>query len=304
MKETPPIPQENQLDSEVLKLESVEIYKYPNQEVLEGLAADDVERVKEILELAELSHIRYRSNDHWVEGYALHPKNVDNAPVVIYNHGGVSDTGTMDKLSLIDSPVTSSLLKAGNSIIASQYSGNGQSQGFDENGGSDVDDVLNLHNALKEESEALPGKYDMDKIVMLGESRGGMMTYLALCNNPEWLKAAVAMCAPADIRRLINDRPAIGELLEKTFPLLDEELDKRSASVRYDEISKEIPLLIVHSEDDDRVSVKDSKELHDKLKSTHSNCELKLIDGDGHFIGRNPEITSYIANWIKDIDAQ
>lgn len=304
MNEKPLFLEKNDAKKEILKLKSVEIYKYPNEEVLEGLVGDDLERVKEILGIAELSHIRHRSNEHWVEGYALHPKNVDNAPVVIYNHGGVSDTGTMDKLSLIDSPVTSSLLRAGNSIIASQYSGNGQSEGFDENGGSDVDDVLNLHNALKEESEALPEKYDMDKIVMVGESRGGMMTYLALCNNPEWLKAAVAMCAPSDIRRLINDRPAIGELLEESFPLEDEELDRRSASVRYDEISKEIPLLIVHSEDDDRVSVQDSKELHDKLKSTHSNCELKLVDGDGHFIGRNPEITSYIANWIKDIDVQ
>jgi len=205
----------------------------------------------------------------------------------------------MDKYSLLKSPVTSSLIEDDYSIISSQLSGSGESEGVDENGGGDVDDVLNLHNVLREESDALPDKYDLDKITMVGESRGGMMTYLALCKNPEWLKAAVAMSAPSDIRRLIADRPEVGELLSGTFTLNDRELDKRSAVSRTEEFPQDVPLLIVHGENDDRVSVDDAYDMHKKLDEAGADCELKIIKGEGHFIGRDQDTLQYINDWVS-----
>jgi len=76
---------ENQ-NREVIQLPTTEIYRYKESELssddYEGEAKERIERMKEI---AELSRFRYRSNDHWVEGYSLYPRDIENAPVIIHN---------------------------------------------------------------------------------------------------------------------------------------------------------------------------------------------------------------------------
>src|SRR4030095_14955865 len=60
-------------------------------------------------------------------------------------------------------------------VIGSQYRGNDGGEGREEFGGADVCDVLHLIPLAR----AL-GYVDMHNVFMLGWSRGGMMTYLAL----------------------------------------------------------------------------------------------------------------------------
>jgi len=91
-------------------------------------------------------------------------------PCLISNRGGHED------YSAIDETVLGSLAKLASEgwvIAASQYRGGPGSEGRDELGGGDVDDVLNLIPLLESEPKA-----DPTRIGMLGSSRGGMMTYL------------------------------------------------------------------------------------------------------------------------------
>ena len=70
--------------------------------------------------------------------------------------------------------------------IASNYRGCGKSEGKDEFGGADVDDVIHFVDFCGKLSFV-----DPQKINMLGVSRGGMMTYEVLRNDNRVHKAVV-----------------------------------------------------------------------------------------------------------------
>jgi dienelactone hydrolase len=70
-------------------------------------------------------------------------------------------------------------------VVGSQYRGAAGSEGKDEFGGADLNDVMNLLPLL----EALPNA-DPSRIGMAGFSRGALMTYLALTKTDR-IKAAV-----------------------------------------------------------------------------------------------------------------
>ncbi len=63
-------------------------------------------------------------------------------------------------------------------VVASQYRGADGGEGKEEYGGADIADVLNLIPLAKS-----LGYADMKNVFMFGNSRGGMMTYLALKNQ-------------------------------------------------------------------------------------------------------------------------
>src|SRR6185369_5227400 len=63
-------------------------------------------------------------------------------------------------------------------VIGSQYRGNDGGEGREEFGGAEVRDVLNLIPLAKSLDYV-----DMSNVFMFGESRGGMMSYLALAYN-------------------------------------------------------------------------------------------------------------------------
>lgn len=94
-------------------------------------------------------------------------------------------------------------------VIASQYSGNAGSEGKDEMGGSDIEDVLALQKILKKYPRA-----NAEKIGMYGPSRGGTMAYLAL-SKVKWLKAVVTVGAPTNLIRQEKLRPEMKEHFKK-----------------------------------------------------------------------------------------
>src|SRR6185369_8758903 len=63
-------------------------------------------------------------------------------------------------------------------VIGSQYRGVDGGEGREEFGGAEIHDVLNLIPLAKS-----LGYVDMDNVFILGVSRGGMETYLALKNG-------------------------------------------------------------------------------------------------------------------------
>ena len=76
------------------------------------------------------------------------PKKDGKYPCIIYNRGGNRDFGALkvDQRSLN----LAKLASHGYIVIASQYRGDGGSEGQEEFGGKDVNDVLNLMDVLEE----------------------------------------------------------------------------------------------------------------------------------------------------------
>lgn len=102
--------------------------------------------------------ITYLSDGLKIESYAAIPKAKGKYPVIIYNRGGNRD---FYALQLFDGkskyPVAfnfSKLANEGYIVIGCNYRGGGKSEGKDEIGGKDVNDVINLIDVVKEIPEA------------------------------------------------------------------------------------------------------------------------------------------------------
>lgn len=162
-------------------------------------------------------------------------------------------------------------------VIASQYSGGGPgSEGCDEFGGSDIQDVLNLYKILKGHPRA-----NANAVGMYGHSRGGLMTYRALA-NVTWIRAAVSIAAPSDEVSAPQFRKGWGAHQKKMYGGSRKEQIARSALYWTHKFPKHTPLLIMHGTADWRVNPLDSIKLAEKLHKARVPFRLVMFEGADH----------------------
>ena len=235
--------------------------------------------------------MKYLSDGLKVVGFLLKPKGESSKyPVMIFNRGGNREFGKITKKYL---KYLSYLSSNNYVVLASQYRGNDGGQGREEFGGKDVNDVLNLIIMAKSLSFV-----EQDKIVMLGSSRGGMMTYLAIKNGAK-IKTAAVVGGLTDLVQWDQERKSIGEkvLEQLIFPHNREEYKKRSAYCWPERIN--VPILILHGEDDWRVKVSQAKKLSKKLTELGKVHELVIFPkGDHALRSHRPEKNRLILKWF------
>ena len=178
-------------------------------------------------------------------------------------------------------------------MLASQYRGNDGGQGREEFGGKDVNDVLNLIKMAK----SLPF-IDPTRIVMLGFSRGGMMTYLAIKHGAE-IKAATVVGSVTDLGQLYNDRDeGMKNVIWELVGINKKEWVERSAYYWAENI--DVPILILHGEDDWRVKVSQAKKLAERLKELGKVYELVVFpEGDHGLNSHRAERNQKIFDWFE-----
>jgi len=248
----------------------------------------------------EVYQITYLSDGLKIESFAAVPKKEGKYPVIIYNRGGNRDFGALQLFKgRYKYPVAyyfSKLASEGYIVVGCNYRGCGNSEGQDEFGGKDVNDVLKLIEVAKQ----LP-KADESKIGMYGWSRGGMMTYLALARTKQ-LKAAIVGGAPTD--KTIIDRPNMetgvyAELIPDYWNHKEEELKKRSACYFADQFSTEVPILILHGNADWRVKSTQSLKLALELEKFRIPYRLKIFEGGDHGLRAfREEVDQEVLSWF------
>jgi dipeptidyl aminopeptidase/acylaminoacyl peptidase len=233
------------------------------------------------IQLVETNTAIYYKIIYWSDGLQISgllgiPKSDGPHPAIIYNRGGNRDFGSLHGSE------TGYLTGAGYVVAASQYRGGPDSEGEEEFGGADVHDVLNLLTLV----ENLP-EVDADRIGMMGHSRGGMMTYLALredgrSENPR-IKAAVTVAGPTDLFDLWNARPDMQEevlidLIGASPEDLPAEYEARSAVFWPEDIH--VPLLLLHGENDARVPVEEAIRLAEAIEEVGGTVQLITYKDD------------------------
>jgi dipeptidyl aminopeptidase/acylaminoacyl peptidase len=208
-----------------------------------------------------------------ITGFIVKPKGDGSSlPALVFNRGGSREYG---KVTVGMLKHLSSLAAQGYVVLASQYRGNDGGEGREEFGGNDVNDVLHIIKLAK----SLPF-VDPAKIVMLGYSRGGMMTYLAI-NHGADIQAAVVVGGITDVGQLYVERD---EEMKKTIRDLvgmnDAEWKKRSAYYWPEKI--DTPVLILHGGDDRRVDVSQAKKFAQKLEAASREYELVIFPKGDH----------------------
>lgn len=249
----------------------------------------------------ECQRIKYMSDGLKVVGFIWKPKDTTGKklPLIIANRGGNREFGKLTPWARFG---FYRYLAEGFVVIASQYRGNDGGEGKEEFGGTDVRDVMNLIPLAKS-----LGYIDTNNIFMLGGSRGGMMSFLALKNNiPVNATAVIGALADltADMTSQKGQRPMMVEdVYKQLIPDFDkrglEAMRERSAVYWPEKIN--VPLLILQGGADWRVNPKtNALTLAQKLHDAGKTYELIVYASDDHSISFNTaDRDTRIISWFR-----
>lgn len=257
---------------------------------------------QENAEYIDAYRITYISGKKKITGYIIEPKKGKNLPVVINNRGGSNEFGAWKDTQMFVGK-NARLARAGYIVFLSQYSGNDGSEGVDEFGGEDVKDVLNLYAIIKTYPRA-----DISRVGMIGGSRGGLMTYMAL-TQVDWVKAAVVEFGVADLLDKDKFRPDFQVHLKKMFG--GKGIDflakkkKRSALCWPEKFSPNVPILLMHGTSDWRANPMDSLRLAQQFQKLKIPYRLVMYEGADHGLSEfrqeaNAEIIKWLDRYVKN----
>jgi dipeptidyl aminopeptidase/acylaminoacyl peptidase len=226
----------------------------------------------------DCQRIEYLSDGLKVVGYIWKPKNSEGKklPLIIFNRGGNRERS---KLEPWMAGGFYEFVSNGFVVIGSQYRGADGGEGKEEYGGADLHDVLNLLPLARSLSYV-----DMNNVFMFGNSRGGMMTYLALKQNVP-VNAAAVLSGVTDLPGNAQDHPELvstiyQELIPDFEKRRDEAMRERSAVQWPEKIS--VPLLIMHGTADRSIGAGRTLAFAQKLQDLGKNYELIIYAGGDH----------------------
>lgn len=238
-----------------------------------------------------------------VKGWMIKPKqHQGKLPVIIYNRGGNGGYGSIVMAFALNRLMP--WAERGYLVIASNYRGEhnwGRNQpamvGQDEFGGAEVNDVLALWPILQQSPAA-----DMEKVAMLGESRGGMMSYLAAKSLPG-LKTVIASAGVSDLTEELKFRPAMEKVFKARIPNYQTDkaaaLQERSVVHFIDQIPAKLPILLLHGSADQQVDVKNSEQLARLLQQRNQPHKLVIYPLDDHGLRQNrKQADAEIVAWL------
>lgn len=249
---------------------------------------------KEAFENSVVERITYISDGLKVKGYIAYPKDASQKyPCIIWCRGGAGNKGAIDTFTARG--IFGQLASWGYCVFASQYRGNAGSEGQDEVGGNDVNDILNLIPHAEELPQADKSAWGIE-----GWSRGGMMALLTLQRNHNF-KCAVLVGAISNVEEYADTNSKLKSYYENLIgrEMLEQEMKKRSAIYFVNELPK-IPYLLIHGAEDETVSPNQSIELSKKFAEYKVHHKLILPQNGDHFLRKNrKEVDVLRREWFE-----
>ena len=242
----------------------------------------------------------YPSDGLKIKGVISFVPDPDNHSTIVFLRGGTGIFGTLHP--------GSDLLNMGQyTVIATMYRG-GVSEGIDEYGGSDVNDVKNLVEYIPELERQLGLNCHQNKTFLIGGSRGAMQMFLALSRFPELqtrFSKIVSYCGLLDIRETILRRSEMEEMFTEDFGLekgVNEEewINKRNPILAADKINTDLPILIMQGTADDRVSLEEGYHMIEKLQSMGNQHVTYLEIEKGEHGLKNAGRVKLILDWLEE----
>jgi pimeloyl-ACP methyl ester carboxylesterase len=243
---------------------------------------------------------KYPSDNLWIKGFISFTPHPNFHPLLILYRWGNKNFALMNPgvvfATYKDYTVISSTLRGG------------ISEGVDEFGGKDIDDMKNLIKFIPKLAKELGIKLHPSCVFMLGPSRGGLEMFLTLAHFPELQKRVnkvVALSAILDLHQLITDRPKdMKVMLERQFGLQEglkknEWIAKRDPLNTVPYLKQSLPILIIQGAADTRISLAQGHRMVDALRQTSHDVTYWEISKGNHALMNTPYIMNDIAHWLE-----
>lgn len=204
-------------------------------------------------------------------------------PLVVFNRPGNRDTAMLNACSF---KMLQSFAETvpGALVIAPQYRGSMGSEGRDEIGGADVNDIINLVRWAEG-----TGFVEASQKYLIGWSRGGTMAYLTLKQHPGQFRAAAVIAGYTDFFAQEKQRKNMKKIFRELIP--DYRSNKRQAlkdrSVAFWPEKIMDPLLVIHGTKDSRIPYRESEKLVSQLQKLDRKAKLSLFRGSDHSLNKD-----------------
>lgn len=245
----------------------------------------------------DIFSVGHMSDGLFLTGLLVAPKKEGKYPVIVFNRGGNKDLGTLIIATAVNEMAP--IAAQGYVVVATNYRGNSRSEGAEQFGGDDVNDVKNLINSMAELDNA-----DISRVGLLGMSRGGMMNFLTIKNEPDTnIIAVINIGGITDLGLTIQYHPQIEDVAKELIPDFEKnrvaEIKKRSAVYWTDLLPKTTPLLMLHSVDDQHVNYSQIPSFVDSLEKNNIPFSLVSFNNDVHGLTNHREmVRKMILDWF------
>ena len=227
--------------------------------------------------LSDVEWVRYKSRDGMqIPALVTVPRGEGPFPLVVLPHGGpvVRDYWGFDVLAQL-------IAYHGYVVIQPQFrisSGFGRKHleaGYGRWGHEMQDDLEDAIGYLADR-----GLGDPARAAIFGWSYGGYAAFVGSFRDPNPFHCAISMAGVADLPYFRAWLADSGTLLEKAYRPT---VDGLSPLEHVDSV--DVPILVIHGEDDERVPVAESRKFVAKLKEYDKQHKYIELEGANHFIG-------------------
>lgn len=241
----------------------------------------------------------YFSDGLKIKGFVSFIPNPETQSTLISLRGGCKNFGIpMPGLGIAN---------LGNFTVISTTYRDGVSDGCDEYGGKDVNDVKNLIEFIPSLEAKLGKSFCNNQLFMLGSSRGAMQLFLSLARYPEIqnkIAKIIALSGLLDMEIVLTERPDIKEMFLKEYDLVEgqnekEWVERRNPILTIPFITKDLPILIVQGTEDLRTSIHQSRNMVKNLQEQGCNIEYWEIEGGNHNLTNIPDRDQKLIDWLE-----
>lgn len=281
-------------------LEEVEEFREITESILDS--EETKESIKQLIRSTgrRFFLFKYPSDGFQVKGYISFLPHAEESPLLIFLRGGNRTFGLMH-------PATDFTCAHSYTVIATTYRG-GVSEGVDEFGGAEVNDIHNLMEYFPALQEKIGVYFSPKKAFILGGSRGGMEMFLALSRSiPLQYKVtkAVSLSGLLDLRECMAYREDMRKMFIRDFGLNPEKHEDawiayRNPITNTSNLRKDLPILILQGTEDLRVSLNEGYHMVNVLESNGNPVTYLEVQGGDHCLANQPDRMNIITNWLEN----
>jgi dipeptidyl aminopeptidase/acylaminoacyl peptidase len=231
-------------------------------------------------DLADVKYLKYKSRDgRTIPAYVTIPKGKGPYPLIVMPHGGpfVSETIVWDTWSQL-------LASYGYMVIQPQYRGS-TGYGIDHYTSAFVDGGQGGYKMQDDKDDGVKflidnGLVDKDRVAMFGWSYGGYAALVAASREDQLYQCVVSGAPVAKNTMQLN---YYRNRLRGTGKLSQEKYWLESISPINEVEKVNVPILLIHGAQDQRVPITHALEYVDKLKEYDKEHKYIQLEGADHF---------------------